>query len=130
MSDGKTVSIRYSDDELNRLEQAAVLAGYKKLSPYIRDKTLDKVGLQNSGRDSLESWSERQEITGRLAEIERTQNAANAMLTTLVYLVHRKATTGEMSDFRAAVEHAGLSSSTLDKIAPELGQLIKQLQSE
>lgn len=130
MRDGKTVSIRYNDDELNRLEQAAAIAGYPKLSPYLRDKTLDKIGLQNSGRDSLEAWSEKQELTGRLAEIERTQHAANAMLTTLVYLVHRKATTSEMSDLRAAVEHAGLSSSTLDKIAPELGKLIKQLQSE
>lgn len=130
MTDGKTVSIRYTSDELNRLEQAAILAGYSKLSPYIRDKSLDKIGFQNTGRDSFEFWSERQEITGRLAEIERTQHAANAILTTLLYLVHRKATTGEMSDLRAALEFAGMPSSLLEKIAPELGQLIKQLQPE
>ncbi|MGZ9709271.1 conjugal transfer protein TraA [Glaciimonas sp. GNP009] len=130
MRDGKTVSIRYSDDELNRLEQAAAIAGYAKLSPYLRDKTLDKIGLSNSARDGVEAWSERQEVTGRLAEIERTQHAANAMLTTLLYLVHRKASTGDMQDLQAAVEHAGLSASTLDKIAPVLGKLIQQLQAE
>lgn len=130
MRDGKTVSIRYSDDELNRLELAAAIAGYPKLSPFLRDKTLDKIGQQNSGRNDLDTWAERQELIGRLAELDRSQQAANAMLTTLVYLVHRKATNGEMQDLRAAVEHAGRSSSTLDKIAPELGKLIKQLQTE
>ncbi|AIY44234.1 hypothetical protein LT85_p055 (plasmid) [Collimonas arenae] len=130
MADEKPLSVRYSADEKNRLEQAAALAGYKKLGPYIRDKSLDKIGHQSGGRDSLEMWAERQEITGRLAEIEATQKAANAMLTTLVYLVHRKATAGEISDLRAAVEYAGLSSNVLDKIAPDIGKLIKQLQAE
>lgn len=130
MADAKPFPVRYSDDEKNRLEQAAALAGYKKLGTYIRDKSLDKIGQQSSGRDSLEAWAERQEIIGRLAEIERTQKATNAMLTTLVYLAHRKATTGEINDLRAAVEYAGVSSSALDKLTPELGQLIKQLQAE
>ncbi|MGI4847041.1 MAG: conjugal transfer protein TraA [Janthinobacterium lividum] len=128
MSGNVPVSIRFSYVDRERLEHAAALAGFSKLGPYIRSQVLDKLTPTKGSNDNVDTWADRHELMGRLNAIEASQKATNAMLTTLVYLAQRKATSGEINDFRVAVEQAQLSTSAVEKLSPELGQLIKQLQ--
>lgn len=124
MNATKPIPIRYSDEERQRLEEAAALAGYKHLSKYIRDKSLDRGSQREATRDSMEAWAERQELIGRLAEIERSQKTAHALLAMLLFLVRKKATTGEFNELVLACEKAGVPAELLAASFPELASLI------
>lgn len=128
MSGHVPVSIRFNYVDKERLEHAAALAGFSKLGPYIRSQVLGKLPPAKGGQDNVDTWADRHELMGRLNAIEAAQKATNAMLTTLVFLAQRKATSGEINDLRVAIEQAQLSTSAVEKLSPELGQLIKQLQ--
>ncbi|MFP7072910.1 conjugal transfer protein TraA, partial [Xanthomonas hortorum pv. gardneri] len=54
MSSGKSIPVWYSEEDRRRVEEAAALAGYKHLSKYIRDKSLDRGSNRESGRDNME----------------------------------------------------------------------------
>jgi len=127
MSESKPIPIRFSKDERLRLQQAAAIAGYKYLSTYIHDKAL---GLDQTHGDP-EAWAARQEINGRLAELGRGQQSLQATLALLIYLVKQKATTGDVSDLIAALEHAVqrriLPSNLLAEIEPALAEPLQRM---
>ncbi|WP_089339496.1 plasmid mobilization protein [Burkholderia singularis] len=127
MSTTKPIPIRYSDDERQRLEEAAALAGYKHLSKYIRDKSLGRGGHTETSRDSVEAWAERQELIGRLAEIERTQKGTHALLSMLLFLVRKKATSGEFNDLVLACENANMPTDILEAGSPDLAALLSRV---
>ncbi|MFX1722361.1 conjugal transfer protein TraA [Paraburkholderia sp. A1RO-5L] len=124
MSTGKSIPVWFTDEDRRRVEEAAALAGYKHLSKYIRDKALDRGGQRETTRDSMEAWAERQELIGRLAEIERSQKAAHALLAMLLFLARKKATTGEFNELVLACEKAGVPAELLAASFPELASLI------
>jgi hypothetical protein len=124
MNDGRSISVWYTEDERRRLEQAAAMAGYGHLSKYIRDKSLDGASHRKTAHDSVEAWAERQELTSRLAEIERDQKSAHALLAMLLFLVRRKATTGDINELVLACENAGAPAEVLAGSLPELAALL------
>jgi hypothetical protein len=124
LNDGKSISVWYTEDERSRVEQAAVLAGYKHLSKYIREKSLERGGHRESVRDSMDIWAERQELVGRLADIERSQKSAHGLLITLLFLVSKKATAGEIRELSLLCEKTGMPADVLAVSLPELTSLI------
>lgn len=126
MSTGKSVSVWYTEEERVRVEQAAALAGYAHVSAYIRDTSLGRSGQRDGARDSLEAWAERQELMGRLADIERSQKGAQALLAMLLFLVRKKATTGEFNDLVLACKDAGVPADLLAASFPELASLVRR----
>lgn len=126
MNDGKSISVWYTEDERRSLEQAAALAGYRHLSKYIRDQSLNGDRHRTTTDDSVEVWAERQELDGRLAEIERDQKAAHALLAMLLFLVRKKATTGDFNELVLACEHAGAPNEVLAGLLPQLAALLER----
>ncbi|WAW91401.1 conjugal transfer protein TraA [Xanthomonas citri pv. malvacearum] len=124
MSSGKSIPVWYSEEDRRRVEEATALAGYKHLSKYIRDKSLDRGSHRESGRDSMEAWADRQELVYRLAEIERSQKGAHALLAMLLFLVRKKATTGEFNELVLACENVGVPTDVLAVSLPELAALV------
>jgi hypothetical protein len=124
MNDGKSISVWYTEDERRSLEQAAALAGYRHLSKYIRDQSLDSSGHRKTASESVEAWAERQELDGRLAKIERDQKAAHALLAMLLFLVRKKATTGEFNELVLACEAASAPNEVLAGSLPKLTALL------
>ncbi|MGA3994298.1 conjugal transfer protein TraA [Ralstonia nicotianae] len=124
MSTGKSIPVWFTDEDRRRVEEAAALAGYKHLSKYIRDKSLDRGSQREATRDSMEAWAERQELIGRLAEIERSQKTAHALLAMLLFLMRKKATTGEFNELVLACEKAGVPAELLAASFPEIASLI------
>jgi hypothetical protein len=124
VNDGKSVSVWYTEDERSRVEQAAALAGYKHLSKYIREKSLERSGYRESLRDSMDVWADRQELASRLAEIERSQKSAHGLLMTLLFLVGKKAAAGEIRELSLLCEKAGMPADVLAVALPEMTSLI------
>ena len=123
----KVISIRMNEDELQRLEQAAALGGYRSLSTYIRKQIFSSGRKQEQDSNELTDWAEQQKIGSQLSNIASSQVE---MLSALLFLVHKKATGSEISELRAAIRAGERRLSLLDKIAPELGQLMKQFNAE
>ncbi|SAK83297.1 hypothetical protein AWB77_04267 [Caballeronia fortuita] len=134
MSTGKSIPVWFSEEDRRRVEEAAALAGYKHLSKYIRDKAMSREGQREAARDNMESWAERQELLGRLAEIERSQQTAHTLLSALLFLMRKKATTGELNDLMLACEHAvsgaGMLAELLAASSPELASLITRFSED
>ncbi|RWA36897.1 conjugal transfer protein TraA [Xylella fastidiosa] len=124
MSTAKSISVWYTEDERIRVEQAAVLSGYKHVSKYIRDKSLDRSGYRESDRNSMEAWADRQELFGRLAEIERNQKGTYGLLAMLFFLVCKKATAGEINELVLICEKVGVPTEMLAATLPELAALL------
>jgi hypothetical protein len=124
MIDGKSISVWYSEDERRRIEQAAVLSGYKHLSKYIRDKSLNSGDHREIARNSVEAWAERQALAGRLAAIERSQKEVHALVAMLFFLVRKKATTGEFNELVLACEMGGVPADVLAASQPDLAALL------
>ena len=130
MSSGKSIPVWYSEEDRSRVEEAAVLAGYKHLSKYIRDKSLDRGRYRGSNRDSMGAWAEQQEFVGRLAEIERSQKSAHALLAMLLFFVRKKATTGEFNELVLACEEVIEPTDVLAASMPELKALLNRFIEE
>jgi hypothetical protein len=105
---GRAIPAWYAEDDRSRIEEAAVLAGYKHLSAYIR--------------------VERQDLLDRLAELERSQKATHAMLAMLLVLIRKKATKGEVNELVAAGEYAEMPGDLLATAVPELAKLMRRFQ--
>ncbi len=125
MSIGKAIPVWYSDEDRRRVEEAAALAGYKHLSKYIRDKSLGRDGQHQAVQDSLQAWADRQELISRLAETERSQRVAHALLAMLLFLVQRKATAAEVHALLCACENASVATDLLDTM-PQLAELLRR----
>lgn len=124
MKSGKAIPVWYSEQDRRRLEEAAALAGYQHLSKYIRDKSLSRRDSGEPGRDSLDAWADRQELAGRLADIERSQRSSSALLVMLLFLVRKKATAGEMHQLFLACEKSTVPGDVLADALPELSTLL------
>lgn len=121
MRDGKAIPIWFTDEDRNKLEEAAALAGYKHLSKYIRDKALGRgAGVENRG--SVGAWAEAQELNGRIAEVGQRQRRTEALLAFLVFLARKKATAGEVGELVATYKRES-SAGVLDAALPELAAL-------
>ena len=129
MNGSQSVSVWYSEQDRRRLEEAAALAGYRHLSKYIRDKSLSRRDPGELGRDSLDAWAEREELAERLADIERSQRSASALLAILLFLVRNRATAGEMHQLFLACEKStepgDLLAAALPELAPLLGRFLQ-----
>ena len=128
MSETKPIPIRFSKDERQRLEEAAVLAGYKHVSAYIRDRALGK------DRDDVEAWAARQEMSARLAALDHGQKSMQAALALILFLVKRKASTGDVSELQASIAHASEQQETamhlFAALDPTSARLIRQLMED
>ena len=126
MNNGKAIPVWYSEEDRRRLEEAAALAGYRHLSKYIRDRTLGYDSQRASARDSVDAWADRQEMVGRLTEIESMQSRAQALLAMLVFLLRGKATNTETEALIRACENARTSADLLAASSPQLAALIRR----
>ncbi|MHA6893600.1 conjugal transfer protein TraA [Ralstonia pseudosolanacearum] len=130
MSTGKSIPVWFTDEDRRRVEEAAALGGYKHLSKYLRDKALGRGGHSETGRDSMEAWAERQEVIGRLAEIERNQKATHTLLAMLLSLVRDKATTGGVKELVLACENSRMPMDILDATSPDLAASLRRLTTD
>jgi len=126
MNHGKAIPVWYSEEDRRRLEEAAALAGYRHLSKYIRDRTLGYDSQRASARDSIEAWADRQELSGRLAEIERMQSRAQALLAVLLFLLRGKASNAETDALIRACENARTPDDVLAASSPQLAALLRR----
>ncbi|MGA3705799.1 hypothetical protein ACI2TH_20955 [Ralstonia nicotianae] len=78
----------------------------------------------------MEAWAERQELFGRLAEIERNQKATHALLAMLLSLVRNKATTGEVNELVLACENSCTPMDILDATSPDLAASLHRLTTD
>lgn len=122
MNEAKPIPIRYSQDERQRLEQAAALAGYKHLSRYIRDKSLDRLGSRGDSAESVEVWSARQALCHDVAELVQGQQTTQVLLTIVLGLLRRKSTAGDLNELRAALVGGLQPQTLLSALVPELAE--------
>lgn len=118
---GKSVSVWFSEEERVKVEQAAAIAGYKHLSRYIKDKSLERV----SSRESMEAWAERQEVSGRLADLEGMQGVNRLLLEMVIFMLRKKSTAGEINELILACEKKG---SLLERALPEVAEFVRGLE--
>jgi len=127
MDRGKAIPVWYPEEDRRRVEEAAALAGYQHLSKYIRDKSLGRGGHQEAGRGSVQAWANREEFVDRLTELERGQKTSQALLAMLLFLVRKKATTGEFNEMVLACANAGVPADMLAAAVPELAELLTRV---
>ena len=130
MSTGSAIPVWYTQDDRQRLEEAAALAGYKHLSTYIRDRSLGRHGQLDAGQSSLQAWANHQQLNSVLAEIERGQRSTQALLIMLLFLAHRKATTGEVNALLLACDNAVLPADLMAQSLPKLADLLARFTAE
>jgi hypothetical protein len=127
---GKAIPVWYSEEDRSRVEEAAVLAGYKHLSKYIRDKSLERGRYRTEDRDGPMARADIQELLARLTGLEHGQKTIQSMLAMLLFLMRRKATTGDINDMRATIESAALSADPLAVVPPELAALLDRFMED
>jgi hypothetical protein len=120
----KPFNVRYSEDEMRRIGQAAALAGYEHVSAWVRDKSLDRIGVGERGSNSPDAWVNRQELMGRLVEIERSQRGAHVLLAMLLFLARKNSTTGEVDELLLACGKLGAPVDVLAAFLPDLAALL------
>lgn len=127
MKSSKSIPVRYSEKEYKRVEQAASDAGYKFVSAYIRDASLNRETVN----ESMKAWEYKQDVLRNIRNLEKQLNLSNTMIAMLVYLIKRKASSGEVSDLRAELVHRKLSPEDLvTELLPEFGEIIEQLKMD
>jgi hypothetical protein len=128
MSSGGSIPVWFSDDDRQRVEEGAALAGYRHLSKYIRDRTLGR--RDEAARDPLQAWVEREDLVARLsAAHQESQVKTQALLAALLMLVVSRSTTKERGDLIAACQGAATPAEILAGASPELArQLIRLLE--
>lgn len=123
-------SIRFSEQELAKLEEAMVLKGHRHLSEYIREKLF---GAAEGAKESVESnqWAWREEMSVRLADMEAGQQQTQALLSLLLHLLCKRMGTGELSEVKTELEYAKQlrlrPENLLAKLEPQLDALLKSL---
>jgi hypothetical protein len=126
MRDGKAIPVWFSDQDKNRIEEAAALAGYQHLSKYIRDKALGRADFLPTADDSVRAWAEQQELADQLSKLQAGQAQSLALLSMLLFLVRKKATTGDLSELVAAATRAMAATDMLAAPKPDLAALSAQ----
>jgi hypothetical protein len=130
MAQGRNVSVWYHPDELKMVEQAAVLAGYRKLSTYIRDRSLGRVRHDAGEAFQVDRWSDQQAAQVRLGEVEAAVKDVQALLAMQLSLLGKKASLGEIRDLLVACKGADNPSDVLRVMAPELASAVAHLQGD
>ena len=123
MSAGKSVSVWYLEDERNRIEQAAALAGYSHVSKYIRDRSLDR----SDPRAGVEEWVDRQEFAERLEALERGLQSMQTMMAMLLALARQRSTAGQVHELAAAMAGSRSAKEVIATMAPELASELERL---
>lgn len=127
MSSGKSIPVWFNEEDRQRVEEAATLAGYKHLSKYIRDKVFDRGDARESAHESMESWADRQEMLGRLETLEHRQNDTTALLAMLVFFARKNTTTGVFNELILACENSHGARDLLSTSVPEVADLLSKL---
>ena len=128
MTQGKSISVRFSHQDVKEIELTAALAGYTNLSAFIRDKTLGRGRFEVPGQSDVSTWSSAQEVAARLAELDGNLKASHVMLTMLLTLARKRATTGEVAELVGACQVASNFTDVMYLVAPDLMEQVERLQ--
>lgn len=127
MREGKNIPVWFNGEDRRRVQEAAALAGYRHLSKYIRDRALGRHGESASTRSGLKAQADQQQLGEHLAAIEQSQATTQAMLAMVLGLVHKRATTGEVSALLEACEYADGASDLLARLTPDFATVLSRL---
>ena len=118
MKPGESLSVWLSVEDRRRLEEAATIAGYSRLSQYVRDRALG-ADEHRGARARAQEWEHRQDVEARLAKLERGQDAVLNALGMLLALT-RKRSESDAREISVAWQRAGSAKQALASVAPEL----------
>jgi hypothetical protein len=79
-------------------------------------------------QSDAKNWSDGQEISGRLAQLENSLRTSHALLAMVLALTRKKATAGEVTDLVVACRSSAIPSDVLAAIAPQLAEELSRLQ--
>ena len=123
MRSGKAIAIWYSEEDRRRVQEAATLTGYRQVSKYIRDRSL---GRDTAGAN-LQLQLDRQRLQDQLETLARQQKTTEALLAMVLYLVRKKATSGDLSELLAQVTLFPNVEDVVKVASPELAGLLDKL---
>ena len=123
MRSGKAIAIWYSEEDRRRVQEAATLTGYRQVSKYIRDRSL---GRDTAGAN-LQLQLDRQRLQDQLETLARQQKTTEALLAMVLYLVRKKATSGDLSELLAQVTLFPNVEDVVNVASPELAGLLDKL---
>lgn len=124
---GKTIPIRFSDEQVERLESAAALGGYKHLSTYIKDRLFNQ---GSSPSQSVEQWATLDRLSYQLESIERNQLSQQTIMAIAVYLLQKGGTTGILNGLRAELASLGTAEEVIGALLPEVASDIERLSGD
>lgn len=125
MKSGETLSVWLSAEDRWRLEEASAIAGYKRLSTYVRDRALGQ-DERDGARARSEEARHRLEVQRRLADLETDQQAILGGLAMLLALAEKRSDAGDVVN---AWARAVSAQDGLAKVAPELSKALAQFDS-
>lgn len=108
------ISVRYTTEEKQRLEEAAALAGYDALAAYIRDRSLARAG---SGGNGMDAFSGSAALSPVLFDLQRLQAHQSGMLAILLALTVRRSTSGDLHAVKADLMRGQELGVPLEKLA-------------
>ena len=95
--EGRAVHVWFNDEDHEKLRRIALMADYKHLSTFLRDRALGRDGLRLESGSGAQAWEDRQELVMRMAQLEESVRTANRMLAMLMGLARSRATSGEVA---------------------------------
>lgn len=122
MRSGKAIAIWYSEEDRRRVQEAATLTGYRQVSKYIRDRSL---GRDTAGAN-LQLQLDRQRLQDQLETLARQQKTTEALLAMVLYLVRKKATSGDLSELLAQMTLFPNVEDVVKAASPELATLLER----
>lgn len=122
----KLIPIRFKDEQVERLEQAASLAGYKHLSTYIRDRLFSEEKADRN-QEAIDPWVDLERISFQLERIERNQKTQQTTLAIAVYLLRKAQTAGTLNSLRAELANLGATDDVVNALLPELANDIERI---
>lgn len=126
---GKTLPIRFSDEQFERLEEGAALTGYKHISTYIRARLFDQV-KEDRTPGGLDQWATLERFGFQLDNVERNQALQQTILAVAVYLLCKGQSQGILNGLRAELASLGTADQVLDALLPALAHDIARLTGE
>lgn len=127
MPNAKIVSVRYHADDFKKLEQLALIAGYKSLSTYIRDKSLGRSRHDAGLQSDPHGWVDQQVMATQVEKLEESMRTVRALLSAQLGLIAREASPRLVVELAIACREADVPSDILRTMEPELAQAIDSL---
>ena len=90
MRSGETLSVWLSTEDRRRLEEGCAIAGYSRLSKYVRDRVLGRLEYVG-GRVVGAEWQHWRLIEDRLAQIEQVQGEILEAVRHMLAIENRRA---------------------------------------